>query len=199
MPMSHCQSWAMSMSHCRSGAMSMSHRQSCAMSMSHCRSWAMSISHRQCGDLIVVKVFCYDCPSEKAFLEISPNFCSKDAGLYFMFFAKKICSRDWNHGQMHFFQADPVKQPPQEPPVQAQVGEQLRTVSTLLSRLKPREPVEQPCRKHSLHVGWRNIICKLSWFLRESSVSCYLLCYSCLCTTLFQRISDSRFTSIHNF
>ncbi len=30
---------------------------------------------------------------------------------------------------------------------------------------------------HSLHVGWRNI-CELPWFLQESSVSCYLLCYS---------------------
>ncbi len=33
--------------------------------------------------------------------------------------------------------------------------------------------------EHLLHVGWRNI-CKLPWFLWESSVSCYLLCYSCL-------------------
>jgi hypothetical protein len=30
-------------------------------------------------------------------------------------------------------------------------------------------------------VGWRKM-CELLWFFRESSVSCYLLCYSCMCT-----------------
>jgi len=46
---------------------------------------------------------------------------------------------------------------------------------------------------HLLHVGWRNI-CKLPWFLQESSVSWYSLCYSCICT-IFRRISDSWFMS----
>jgi hypothetical protein len=48
--------------------------------------------------------------------------------------------------------------------------------------------------------GWRNIMmCKLPWFFRESSVSCYLLCYSRALGTFFWRISDSRFTWIHDF
>ena len=49
---------------------------------------------------------------------------------------------------------------------------------------------------HSLHVGWRNM-CELPVFLRESSVSCYLLCYSRLCT-FYQRISDSLFMILKN-
>jgi hypothetical protein len=43
--------------------------------------------------------------------------------------------------------------------------------------------------------AWAGGMCKLPWFIRESSVSCYLLCYSRLCTFLW-RISDSRFTII---
>ncbi len=46
--------------------------------------------------------------------------------------------------------------------------------------------------KHSLHVGWRNI-CKLPWFLQESSVSCYLLCYS---SRLGRRLQSALFADL---
>ena len=45
-----------------------------------------------------------------------------------------------------------------------------------------------PTRKHSLRVGWRNM-CELPWFFRESSISCYLLCYARVCMYFFRRIS----------
>jgi hypothetical protein len=42
---------------------------------------------------------------------------------------------------------------------------------------EPRRRSAPARHKHSLRAGWRNM-CKLPGFSRESSVSCYLLCYS---------------------
>ncbi len=67
----------------------MSHPQFRVMSMSHRQSRAMSMSHWRCGNLIAVKVFCCDCPSEKAFLEISPKFLFKRCGTLFLCFSQK--------------------------------------------------------------------------------------------------------------
>jgi hypothetical protein len=85
----HQQSCAMLMSHCRSRVISMSHHRSGAMLMSHHQSRAMSMSHWQCGNLIAVKVFCCNCPSEKAFSEISPKFLFKRCRTSFLCFSPK--------------------------------------------------------------------------------------------------------------
>jgi hypothetical protein len=51
---------------------------------------------------------------------------------------------------------------------------------------------------HLLRVGWRNI-CKLPWFLRESSVSCYFLCYSCLGRRLQSALFPDFFSALAEF
>ncbi len=76
--------------HWQSPAMSWTHRQSCAMLRKNWQSCVMSRTNRQCSNLIVVKVFCCGCPSEKAFLKISVQ----KMRTLFLCFAKKICSQD---------------------------------------------------------------------------------------------------------
>ncbi len=74
---------------CQSRVMQMSNCWSSAMAMSHCWSCMMSMSHSQCGNLIVVYVFCCDCLSEKDFLKISPKFLFKGCGTLFLCYLLK--------------------------------------------------------------------------------------------------------------
>ena len=92
--------------HWQSLARLWTHWQSCAMPQTYWWSCPMSGTNQQCSNLIVVKKNCCNCPSEKAFLK----FLIKRYRTLFSCFAKKIHSRDWNHGQTCFFPVDALPQ-----------------------------------------------------------------------------------------